>query len=412
VILTSSLSLGKNKPMPFVTEYNTSLVLKKLIGGIPDDIRKWKPYRMDIYFLNRLDKTNLLYFKKFCESPIENLDEIYKPIEIKDSKEFVYQGGSPSYHKYETCERLHSNFVNFKIPEEIKNKGEEAVEEYRKWFKENQKIFLEKPDVFEMRLHTKYGIVTKIQQVNYRNSGNVYKEDLTLKEIDYRIGSLLKNAAEYYKKDEKRKNAIRRFQTATFLAFKEIPIEDNETGYEDDELKVILKEYSQLFIQPTMFYLKEFFKTYYNNDIEINEKIFEQLKFKKCGNCYSDEFEEESNFIDERNKILKERFGDYKFPIEPSKFYPKNEEGNNYRATFFYSRIFRCLDTEFKTDENGDYKFFKTEFIDQLNKFVYIQTKIYSGEIVGIQLFRKYLTKAVRNMESKEMSYTTYGIEI
>lgn len=398
--------------MPFVTEYNTSLVLKKLIGEIPDDIREWKPYRKDIYFLNRLDKTNLLYFKKFCENPIENIDELYNPIDVVDKKEFVYEGGNPSYHKYETCDRLHSNFINFKIPEEIKRKGGEGIEEYRKWFKENKKLFLEKPDVFEMRLHTKYGIVANIQKVDYRNSGNVYKENLTLKEISIRIDSLLKNAAEYFKKDKKRQKAIKRFQTATFLAFRDAPIDNNETGYNDNELKAILKEYAYLFVQPTLFYLKEYFKTFYNKDIEINEKIFEQLNFKKCANCYSETFDDNSTFIDERNKRLKERFGDYEFPIEPTKFYFKNNVGTDFRTAFFYCRVFRCLDEEYRTDERGEYKRYKIEFINHLNKFVYMDTKIYSDETSSIQLFRHYLTRVVQNQKNNKVKLITYSVEI
>ena len=55
------------------------------------------------------------------------------------------------------------------------------------------------------------------------------------------------------------KFAIRRFQKATFLGFQEAPIKDNNTGYSDEELKLILKEYYYLFVQPTLFYLKEFF---------------------------------------------------------------------------------------------------------------------------------------------------------
>jgi len=362
--------------MPFVTEYNTSLVFKKLIGVIPDDIREWKPYKKDIYFLNRLDKTNLLYFKKFCENPIENIDELYNPIEVKDKKEFVYEGAKPSYHKYESCERLHSNFVNFKIPEQIKDKGDEAIEEYRKWFKENQTLFRKKPDIFEMMLHAKYEIVTKIQEVDFRNSGNVYKEDLSLNEIDIRIDSLLKNAANYYKADKKRQGAIRRFQMATFLAFKEIEIKDNNTGYTDDELRTILKEYAYLFVQPTIFYLKEYFKTFYNNDIEINEKILQELNFKQCNKCFAEGYNEKSTYIDERNKKLVERFGDYKFTIEPAIFHFKNIEGTNKRAAFFYSRVFRCISTEFVSDDKGDYKLYDTEFINHQHKYVYGKTKI------------------------------------
>jgi hypothetical protein len=79
------LTPHRNRQMPFVTEYNTSLVLKKLIGEIPEDIKLWEPYRKAIYFLNRLDKTNLFYFKKFCENPIENIETIYNPINIIDN---------------------------------------------------------------------------------------------------------------------------------------------------------------------------------------------------------------------------------------------------------------------------------------------------------------------------------------
>jgi hypothetical protein len=202
--------------MPFVTEYNTSLVFKKLIGEIPDDIRNWQPYRKSIYFLNRLDKTNLLYFKNFCENPIDNIDSIYKAIEIVDKKVFVYEGSRPSYHKHENCDRLSSNFVNYRIPTQIKEKGEEEIEKYRTWFKENESSFTDRPDIYQMRLQAKFGIIEGIQKVDYKNSGNVYKENLTLVEIQARIDSLLHNAAQFFKRNEKRQEVIRRFQTATF----------------------------------------------------------------------------------------------------------------------------------------------------------------------------------------------------
>lgn len=398
--------------MPFVTEYNTTLVFKKLIGEIPDNIRDWQPYKKSIYFLNRLDKTNLQYFKKFCENPIENIDTIYNPIEVIDKKVFVYEGSSPSYHKYENCERLSSNFINYRIPTEIKEKGEEEIEKYRAWFKENAETFAERPDIYQMRLQTKFGIIEGIQQVDYKNSGNVYKENLTLEEIESRIDSLLYNAAQYYKRDERRQQAIKRFQTATFLAFKEDDINDNPTDYTDDELKAILKEYFYLFIEPTIYFLKEFFKTFYSTDIEINEKIFEGLNFKKCGYCYSDKFEEESNRLIEKEKKLKDRFGDYQYPIEPTKFYFKDFSGTNTRIAFIYCKVFRQIDKDFQEDSIGKFKRFKIEFINHKNKFIYKESKIYDSEIPMIELFRKYITKIEQNKENKEAFFTTYAHEI
>lgn len=398
--------------MPFVTEYNTSLVLKKLIGEIPDDIKLWEPYKKAIYFLNRLDKTNLLYFKKFCENPIENADTIYNPMNITDNGEFVYEGGNPSYHKVENCDRLSSNFINFRIPEAIKEKGNEAIEEFRKWFKENLTTFTDKPDVYQMRLHTKYGIIQSIEKVDYKNSGNVYKENLTLAEIETRIDSILHNAAQYYKADLNRQLIIKSFQKSTFLAFKEEQIAGNKTSYNDEELKEILKEYFYLFIQPTIFYLKEHFKAFYNSNIEINEKIFEHLNFKRCGACYADNFEQNTHNLVEKKKRLIEIFGDFEFPIEPTQFYFKDIENTEIRIAFIYCMIFRCNDSEYQTDEIGNYKMFKAEFINHKNLYKYKDTKIYEVDIPKIQLFRKYITKIEQNKATRLAKFTTYSYEI
>ncbi len=398
--------------MPFVTEYNTSLVFKKLIGEIKDDIKEWEPYKKAIYFLNRLDKTNLLYFKKLCEDPIENIDTVYNPINVIDNKEFVYEGGKPSYHKVEDCDRLSSNFINFRIPEQIKEKGNESIEEFRKWFKENQTLFAEKPDVYQMRLNTKYGIVQSIEKVDYKNSGNAYKENLTIAEIETRIDSILHNASEYYKADLKRQVAIRAFQKSTFLAFKGQPIEKNNTEYTDEELKEILKEYYHLFIQPTIFYLKEHFKAFYNSNIEINEKIFEHLNFKKCGACYAEDFKQKTDSLLEKKKCLLERFGEYEFPIEPTQFNFKDIENTEMRVGFIYCHIFRCIDKKFQTDDLGNYKNFRAEYINHKNRYIYTDTKIYESDVGGIQLFRRYITKIEQNKITRVANFTTYAHEI
>jgi len=398
--------------MPFLTEYNTNLVFKKIIGEIPENIREWKPYKKSIYFLNRLDKANLHYYKKFCENPIENIDTIYQPIEIKDNHEFVYEGSNPSYHKYENCDRLSSNFINYRLPTEIKERGSKGIEEYRKWFKENEKVFSERPDIYQMRLQTKFGIIESIQKIDYKNSGNVYKENLTLTEIEARIDSLLYNAAQYYKEDENRQQIIKRYQTATFLAFKDDEINDNETKYSDEELKAILREYYYLFIEPTLYYLKEFFKVFYNADIEINEKILEELNFKKCNYCYSDKYESESQRLDEKIEILKKRFGDYEFPIEPTVFYVKDIPNTSKCVSFIYCRVFKRKDNEFKDDETGRFKRFKIEFINHENKFIYKESKVYENDISQIELFRKYITKIEKDKITGQVNYTTYSNEI
>lgn len=400
--------------MPFVTEFRTTMVLKSILGEIPVNIREWQPYKKPIYFLNRLDKTNLLYFKEFCENPKENIDKIYNPIKIVDRKKYVYEGAKPSYHKSEDCPFLHSNFINYPIPEEIRAKGDYAVQEFRNWFKEHEEHFRKFPEQYKLRIKQKYemDVSENDLKVDYANSGKVYKENLTLKEIEARIDSLLYNAAAYFKEDVSRQEAIRQYQTATFLAFKEEEISDNNTGFTDYELKEILKEYSYLFIQPTIYYLKEFFKTFFNADININEKLLEELNFKKCAHCYSENFAVENNYLSEKKTKLVKRFGDFEFPIEPTSFHFKDDDENKTRIAFIYARVYRQIDKEFKEDENGKFKLFKIEFLNHKNRFLYKDSKIYEQDIPQIELFRKYITKIVQDKQTKNAEYWTYAFEI
>jgi len=398
--------------MPFVTEYNTSLVLKTLIGETPKDIFYWDPYKKAIYFLNAMDKTNLFYFEKFCKNPIENIDTVFFPIEFIDNGEFVFEGAKPSYHKVENCDKLTSHFINFRIPETIKEKGNSSIEEFRKWFKEHQTIFTENPDIYQMRLHTKYGIVQGIEKVDYKNSGYHYKENLTLSEIETRIDSLLHNASKYFNENLMRQEAIKIYQKKTHLAFRTEKIPNNYTTYNDSDLKDMLKEYFYLFIQPTIFYLKEHFKVFYNSNVEINEKIFEYLNFKKCSICYAKDFEQKPQNLLERKKILIERFGDFEFPIEPTKFYFKDIENTEFRQAFIYCLIFSYTNMEFQSDENGNYKIYKAEYINHKNKYIYKDTKIYEDDIPNIQLFRKYITKIEQHKITKQAIFTTYNYQI
>jgi len=128
--------------MPFLTAFNTNRTLKAISKSDILDIESWKPYIKDIYFLNKLDLSNLFYFEKYCES-VSNGEELvyYQKVKIEDKLESIFEGGKPSYHKSEYCPKLHSNFSNFKIPIEIKDKGTEAIKEFRIWFKENISLF-------------------------------------------------------------------------------------------------------------------------------------------------------------------------------------------------------------------------------------------------------------------------------
>ncbi|MBK6964926.1 MAG: hypothetical protein IPH20_13560 [Bacteroidales bacterium] len=143
-----------------------------------------------------------------------------------------------------------------------------------------------------------------------------------------------------------------------------------------------------MFIQPTISYLKEYFKIAYNSNIEIDETILENLNFKKCNHCYSQDYKKPTYNYSEKNNKLVEKFGEYEFPIEPAQFHFKNIEHSELRIAFIYCRIIRCYDKELQTNNLGNFKKYKAEFINHENKFVYENTNIYEDDIPYIQLFR------------------------
>lgn len=398
--------------MPFVTEYNTSLILRSIVGDDPEDIDLWKPYKWDIHFLNKSHKVNLRNFKIFHENSSDIMDGFYTPIKHIDSKEFVHEGGRPSYHKHESCDRLTSTFTNFRIPKKIIDKGEEKISEFRTWFKTNQQKFIDKPDLYEFRLKTDFDIDEKMEKIEHGNSGFTYKENLSLEDVEKRIDSLLINAYKYYIRSKSRMKILDKYQKSTHLAFKPELIESKATEKSDRKLKAILREYHLLFIRPTIFYLREHFRISSSSNIEISEKIFEHLNFKRCKVCYGENFDQNSENLSLKRKILIEKFGDYEFPIEPTIFCPKAIFDSNVTVAFIYCRIFRRVDKDFNEDANGKYKFFLIEYLDHNNNFRYKQTKVYEEEISKIILFRKYITKIEKNNDTRETTFTTYGYQL
>lgn len=391
--------------MPFVTNYNFSQISKKIYGEIPEDIWKWNPYKKVIVFLNRLDKSILYYFKKFCENPNKTFNESFEPINKVDELKFVYEGVKPSYHKYETCPRLTNNFINFPIPEEIQKAGPDKVENYRTWFKKNRERFEEMPDYYQAMLYQEYGIYEYLHRVNYRNSGNRYQENLTREQIEKRIDQYLEKAKDYYFQDEDRKVFLKEYSRKTFLALKDKQIDTKKFNFSESEAKEILIEYYHLFIEPVMYYLKEYFKVTYSYDGSIHEKILEDLNFTRCSLCYAEDYlnhEPAPKFLED----LRGRFGPYQFPLESMKFCFEENPEKNKRIAFFFARVIK----EIKDLEES--KLYQVEYFNHKNELKYLFSNVSKNEAEQMVLYRYYLTKVIMEMgNNMDFELTSYAIE-
>ena len=91
----------------------------------------------DIYnMLNKLEIEYLFKYRNILKDEKNFYAEYYSVIpEKKDSKEFVFDiGGKTKYHLTSACKLINKDYLDFNIPEEIRELGDDAIDEYRNWF--------------------------------------------------------------------------------------------------------------------------------------------------------------------------------------------------------------------------------------------------------------------------------------
>lgn len=171
--------------MAYLTISNSIQILRKVDGRQFENIGG-KIYKKPIYFFSRYEKNILLGIQELWKDPENFIDTYYTPIESKDNLRYVFEAGKPAYHHDASCERLNSNFTNFEIPGEIRERGAEEVYKFREWFKKNMKL-MEKPEIFTMKLFHAFNIRVNPKAIDYDNSGVEEKENLNLKELEEKI---------------------------------------------------------------------------------------------------------------------------------------------------------------------------------------------------------------------------------
>ena len=142
--------------------YITSSNAKSIIHKIDlDDIEIDKRiYKIDIKWFSPYEVKSLLAFKLLYEDPIMFFQKYTKRQNI-DTKEFVYEGISPAYHYSISCNRMLSDYLNYRLPKEIKERGDKVIEEFRRWFKEHKDVLEDNPDQFLDKMQEKYNFKEK-----------------------------------------------------------------------------------------------------------------------------------------------------------------------------------------------------------------------------------------------------------
>lgn len=393
--------------MPFVTKFSKNKILKTISGDFQKEVYYY--YDREIYFLNKLDISNLYNFDIFCFKIITGSSiTFYQKVENEISDNFVFEGGNPSYHLYEDCPNLNSNFTNIRIPNSIKELGSESILEYKSWIKANYELLEKDFIAFKMRYELKFKNI-EFLPVNYQNSGFEYVENYTRDILNRRIDSLILNAARYFNADKKRIKLLQRYQKALFLIHKDEPLEQS-FGYSDEEAKQILYEYSQRFVEPTKYYLEELIKIKYSGQItnfEFGVSLLDSLNFKACKHCHAKDYVNKS---DSFYLKFKETFGDFPVTKKGGIFQYKEIPNTPYKVTFILTRVLKILDENFKIDRKGNMYFnVEIDYIDSHNNYQNAFAFYYTDDINSIYLFKKYLTRVTFNIYTSQLSFQLYN---
>ncbi len=252
-------------------------------------------YKIPIYFLSRYEEQSLLAIQELLQNPEHYFTEIYQPHEPTDSYKYVYEGKSPAYHNDSNCDRLNADWENYEIPSDIRDRGPDAVLEFREWFETVAHLIEDRPDAFVMRLQARWGIVTNVNAISRGNSGHLELDNITIKDLESRIDNLIKSAGRFYYRSAKTKAVLRQFSKYAFLGDQDEPIKNNRTGSPDHEVKELLRYYNNHFKKPLKKDLIEYYRLKLNPNIQMEGYFLENLGFKPCGSCSRVPFSHPSN---------------------------------------------------------------------------------------------------------------------
>jgi len=149
--------------------------------------KEWLKY---LQFYNDLINNKCIMDSNILESIITASQYTYSPLVKKESHEFINTSKTPSYHFYDDCQFLLSDFTGMHLPDVINLQGIEKIIEFQEWFKNNRNK-LDNIDEFNHIFFEKWGFEFDLIRTIYENSGITSFENDSLIELEGKINKLL-----------------------------------------------------------------------------------------------------------------------------------------------------------------------------------------------------------------------------
>ena len=192
------------------------------------------------------------------------------------SSDFLFVSGPPKYHINSECETLYKDFSNFQIPEEIKSRGQEEIEKFRKFASKNKKFLNEgKEDLFLHHLKTEFKLKYDVNKVLYENSG---KTSIEVGEFDLdRIALKINKAIEGIEKIRTTEEGKKSIEAYLYASPNKVLKHDNLSPI-DKELLEIKKD---LLCYVSVYNVNK----YASEGVEYTKSLLNLYGFEPCGKC-------------------------------------------------------------------------------------------------------------------------------
>ena len=276
--------------MVYITQSNANRILDKF--ELPKMNLSGSVYKRNIYIFNQWELQQLLAYRELMRSPQTFAQAIYKRVRIgEDTFHFVHEANAPAYHHNKDCEMMRADYQNYHIPDVIKEKGRADVIRFRKWFNEHRSLLVQDPSKFEETMRSAFNITDSLDNLSIvpsKNTGIRAKVNMSLEEIESLLDNLINEAGRYYYENPQNTEILKKYTKRIFLAHKNEPLPDNDTGCTDEEVKSFLIDYEKRYKNKIAFYLREYYRISYNPDLAMDKKILDELGFRPCSTCCKD----------------------------------------------------------------------------------------------------------------------------
>ncbi len=263
----------------YITNYNLNRVLKSTSIESLEEI--------DISDLQDiLSEKEILFLKQantfFKDKGLS--EKKFIPINFNDTHTMLFEKHKPAYHKNKECIRLHADYVNYYIPNEVRERGDTEVDRFRKFVKGllNKGYKLEDEGTI-IAIKAEFQFSDKnFGKIEENNSGKMdfmhALDSMNLLEIHAQIAQIIHKLNMFSSQSEIYRQVYRLRYREPYMIRKLMKNKSKEQKNIAEELK-LLKE--NLLLSLIASYKKE--NNFNQSDIE--EELLQELNFVPCSTC-------------------------------------------------------------------------------------------------------------------------------